>query len=336
MKKAKAEIIDMQSKGNELANEENALSFQDAADRLISRAIDKKVPAETMEKLLSMRRELKAEWAKEQYNKAMSAFQLECPVIEKKKEAKDGTRVLYKYAPVDDALVQKADTGETVAELIAKHGFSYTFRQENDGAKVKVHCIISHIAGHSETSTMETGLTNKTGIMSGPQQIAATVTFNKRYSFFNGFGIMTGYEDVDASRDIVEDQEVPQRAPQKPPQQPAESVYIRKAQVDEINSLMASIPKEDRKNMMENIIERDINDFKLVTQKEADMIIEELKKQPVKSEQPQQEDLAAMAMNCKTQEEAKDIVIQATLDKNITETKITAIKSILSTRGFTV
>jgi hypothetical protein len=46
---------------------------------------------------------------------------------------------------------------------------------------------------------METALANKTNIMSQPQQIAATVTFNKRYAFLNAFGITTGGEDSEAT-----------------------------------------------------------------------------------------------------------------------------------------
>ncbi|MDD5590162.1 MAG: hypothetical protein PHQ47_03240, partial [Candidatus Portnoybacteria bacterium] len=56
-----------------------------SAEALIAQAIDKGVSVETMEKLLAMRKELKAEWAKEEFIKAMANFQKECPIIEKKK-----------------------------------------------------------------------------------------------------------------------------------------------------------------------------------------------------------------------------------------------------------
>ena len=44
-----------------------------SAETLIAQAIDKAVPVETMEKLLAMRRELKAEWAKEQFDAAIAS-----------------------------------------------------------------------------------------------------------------------------------------------------------------------------------------------------------------------------------------------------------------------
>lgn len=163
-----------------------------SAEGLIALAINKGVPIDTMERLLAMRRELKAEKAKEEFDEAMAGFQGECPVIEKKKVAKDDGKVLYKYAPLDDIIDQ-------VKDLLQKYGFSYAFRTDNLPESVNVVCIAKHRGGHSEESPMKTALATRTKIMSSPQQTASTVTFNKRYAFCNAFGIMTGDEDVDAS-----------------------------------------------------------------------------------------------------------------------------------------
>ena len=86
--------------GDEVEDEEKRREFFDAtggpldagrqvqaisAEVLIGQAIQKNVPVETMERLLAMRRELKAEWAKEQYDRAMAQFQADCPTIVKTK-----------------------------------------------------------------------------------------------------------------------------------------------------------------------------------------------------------------------------------------------------------
>ena len=161
-------------------------------ETMMMAAIEKGMDPETMEKFLSMRREIKAEYAKEQFDRSMAAFQAECPVIEKSKPAKDRNgKVMYSYAPLDEIV-------EQVKELIGKNGFSYTFKTDNKPDRITVTCIVKHRDGHAEPTTMETSLANKTDIMSGPQVIAATVTFNKRYAFCNAFGIMTGDEDTDA------------------------------------------------------------------------------------------------------------------------------------------
>lgn len=163
------------------------------AEGLIEIAIKQQVPVETMERLLAMRRELKAEFAKAAFDRDMARFQGECPVIGKNRMARDESKNkdLYKYAPLDSIV-------EQVKDLLQKYGFSYAFKTVNTAESVKVTCIAKHREGHAEESTMETTLATRTQIMSGPQQTASTVTFNKRYAFCNAFGIMTGDEDTDA------------------------------------------------------------------------------------------------------------------------------------------
>ena len=162
-------------------------------ESFIEKAITANLPVETMERFFNLRKEMKAEAAKEIFDGAMADFQGECPVIQKKKNGgqTNGGTVVFKYAPLEVIV-------EQVRDLIQKHGFSYSFKTENSAEKVKVTCIVKHRAGHSESSDMETTLATKTNVMSNPQQIAATVTFNKRYAFINAFGITTGDEDIDS------------------------------------------------------------------------------------------------------------------------------------------
>jgi hypothetical protein len=169
------------------------LSVGHDAEALIAKAIDKNVPVETMERLLVMRRELKAEWAKAQFDNAMSAFQSECPIIKKTKGVKTNSGELaYKYAPLESIVDQ-------VKNLLSKHGFSYSVNQpEARAGYIKVAFTVKHKFGHSETTSVELPLGNKTSIMSQTQVEAAALTFAKRYAFCNAFGILTGDEDTDA------------------------------------------------------------------------------------------------------------------------------------------
>lgn len=180
-------IVDVHGVPQELATYERQRASVEA---MITQAIEKGMDVETMKEILAMRTTLRAEWAKEQFDRAMADCQAEMPVIGKSKMARDENKGkdLYKYAPLD-AIVAVA------GPIIAKHGFSYSFKTLNAIDKVKVTCIVKHRDGHSEESDMETALSTKTQIMSAPQQIAATVTFNKRYAFTNAFGITTGGED---------------------------------------------------------------------------------------------------------------------------------------------
>jgi len=171
------------------------------AETLIAQAIEKGVPVETMERLLAMRRELKAEYAKESFDRAMSAFQSDCPTIEKKKKVmnKDGKTVRYVYAPIDDII-------EQVRPLLKTHGFSFSIDAPVEEGVVTSICTITHAEGHSKTSTFKIPI-DKDAYMSTAQMYASALTFAKRYSFCNAFGILTGDQDDD-TKTMADDQKV--------------------------------------------------------------------------------------------------------------------------------
>jgi len=187
-----AEVIseEKKPKTKAIAKVENqALSFN--AENLISQAIASKADVGTMERLLAMRKTLKDEWAKEQFDKAMASFQSECPIIKKTKTVRTNKgENAYSYAPLESILIQ-------VKPILEKHGFSYSIQTET-GDKVKATCLAKHKDGWSESSSMEVPLGTKTQIMSDTQVVAAALTFAKRYAFCNVFGILTSDEDTDA------------------------------------------------------------------------------------------------------------------------------------------
>lgn len=162
-------------------------------ENMLVLAINKSVPVETMERLLAMRRELKQEAAKEAYDRAMAAFQAECPTIVKTKEVRTNSGGLaYKYAPIESIVSQ-------VQPFLKTHGFSYSTTMELKETGVRVICKVTHEQGHSEESPMEVPFGTKTQMMSQSQVAAAASTFAKRYAFCNAFGILTGDEDTDAA-----------------------------------------------------------------------------------------------------------------------------------------
>jgi hypothetical protein len=159
---------------------------------LIAKAIDNGLTAETMEKFLAMRRELKQEFAREEFIKAMSAFQAECPIVKRSKDGgkvKETGKVAYRYAPIEEV------ASDEIRKLIAKNGLSYTMRSGHKDGKFFASCVVSHIAGHSEETVFEVSAATKTGVMSEAQAEAAAMMFATRYAFRNAFGIIVGGDD---------------------------------------------------------------------------------------------------------------------------------------------
>lgn len=175
----------------ELTKEIKTSQQQNSIDLMIDKAIDKGIDISVLEKLLAMRKELKADFAKEEFDKAMSVFQGECPIVEKKKEGSrtNSGQLAFKYAPLEDII-------EAVKPLLAKNGFSYLIETEFvDHTGVITTCIVKHSAGHQEKSSMKVPLGIKTQLMSAPQVSAAAASFSKRYAFINAFGIVVKDED---------------------------------------------------------------------------------------------------------------------------------------------
>ena len=171
-----------------------AIQVQDnQVDVLITQAINKNVPVETLERLLTMRERWMADKARDAYFKSMTEFQYECPIIKKTRKIynKTGT-FLYAYAPLDSIIYQ-------VRHIMYKYGLSYAMITVPDTEYAIVSCIVRHIQGHEEVSPpVRYPLGNKTDIMSATQHYAAALTFAKRYAFCDAFGIMTGNTDTDA------------------------------------------------------------------------------------------------------------------------------------------
>jgi len=161
-------------------------------ESLIGQAISKGASIETLEKLLAMRKELKAEQAREAYTDAIATFQSECPVIKKVKSVmnKDGKSIRYKYAPLDSIVSQ-------VQKPLASAGLSYSFDERKDDKTITAICKITHKLGHSEISSFQIPI-GAEEYMSDPQKHGARITFAKRYAFCNALGILTGDEDTDA------------------------------------------------------------------------------------------------------------------------------------------
>ena len=169
-------------------------------DNLLKIATDKG-SVEVLERLLIMRKSLREEYAKTEFDKAMSEFQGKCPIIEKTKLAHG-----YYYAPLEVIV-------EQTKSLMQKCGLSYNFKTEMKPSSVSVVCFVNHIAGYTKSSDpVELPVTNiatREGkqVMSAPQAVGSTITYAKRYAFVNVFGIMSGDEDTDARKEREEEEQ---------------------------------------------------------------------------------------------------------------------------------
>lgn len=164
-----------------------------SVDNFISQAIESKASVETLERLFTLHKDVKAEKAKESFTYALTRFQKACPVIEKKKKVfnKDGRTLRYKYAPIDSVV-------EQIKNPLSDNELSYTWDVVKKENNMSVTCKLTHVLGHSETSTFEIPIV-ESQFMSSPQSYATAQSYAKRYTLLNALGIATAEEDTDAT-----------------------------------------------------------------------------------------------------------------------------------------
>ncbi len=161
---------------------------------LLEMAIKKGVDTVQLKELMDLQERWEKKEAKKAFMEALSRFQTIVPVINKKKTANVPTRTggsfSYKYADL-------GGIAQSIKEALNECGLSYRWEFEEVNGKLKCHCLVSHRAGHTETTTMEAGKDNS-GAKNDIQQTGSTQTYLQRYSLIGALGLTTAEDDNDA------------------------------------------------------------------------------------------------------------------------------------------
>lgn len=174
--------------------------------KLLELAITNKADVGQLEKLMDLQERWEKNKARKMFLEAVSTFQSKCPPLKKKKtvdfENRTGGRTKYKYVPLGEIT-------EAIKGLLHELGLSYRWEFDTktvevpskDGSKsnkteITCHCIISHLAGHSEKTSMN-ALQDDSGGKNLIQQSGSTMTYLQRYTLIGALGITTADEDND-------------------------------------------------------------------------------------------------------------------------------------------
>lgn len=177
---------------------------QDPKD-LIAYAISQNAPIETLEKLMWLQECYEKNEARKAYTKAMAAFKSDPPDIYKNKHVSFGTTrgtTEYDHATLDHV-------SDVVGRALSKHGLSHNWTIEQNG-KIKVTCTITHIMGHSESTSLESEA-ETSGTKNSIQAIGSAITYLQRYTLLALAGIAAKGQDNDgagADREYISDQQL--------------------------------------------------------------------------------------------------------------------------------
>ena len=150
---------------------------------------------DAFKQFIELRRVEKERGAKEAYDEHFAAMQSKYVPVARTKEVWDkaGTKVLYKFCPLEDIL-------KVYAPIIAEHGFSYRWSEEaiNEGKDKRIYCIVSGW-GHEERGYVDIPIMDGNAFTNAVQQRGVSTSYGKRYSFINAFGIIIEDEDDENS-----------------------------------------------------------------------------------------------------------------------------------------
>lgn len=156
---------------------------------LIAQAIEKGLDVQALEKLMDLQERWDANQAKKLFFEAFTAFQSEPIDIRKTKAVEFNQKVQYHYAPL-------ADITRQIAKPLKENELSYRWEIQDNDKEIKVTCLVSHIAGHTERTTM-TATPDTSGSKNAIQARGSAIEYLKRYTLIGALGISTADSDID-------------------------------------------------------------------------------------------------------------------------------------------
>ena len=143
---------------------------------VISRAAsDPSTDVDKLERLMSLYERITAKTAEQSYAQAFALMQPELPIVAERGSIKN------RDGKVQSTYALWEDINEAVKPVLARHGFSISFRTVTEAGKISVTAVLRHAGGHSDTTTMEL-LPDGSGSKNAVQAVASSVSYGKRYT----------------------------------------------------------------------------------------------------------------------------------------------------------
>lgn len=163
---------------------------------MIQTALDKGISPADMEKLYELYERDQANQAVKAFNRAVLAFKANPPVILKDSLVDYTTskgRTTYRHAKLDNIMA-------VVDPALHEHGLMVRWKEEpRDDGSIYVTCILSHVDGHSETSTKK-GPSDTSGGKNPVQALGSTSSYLQRYTLLEVLGLVAKGVDDDGGR----------------------------------------------------------------------------------------------------------------------------------------
>lgn len=159
---------------------------------LLAKAVEANAGIETLERLVSLAKDVRAWQAREAWHNAMAEFHRRVPPIKKTKTAKIVGRASYSYsyAPLDGIM-------EVISPVMGELGLHVSWESPTiEPTRVVVKCVISHELGHSQDSGPVTmPISAESMGANAAQRVGIALTYARRYSLLSIAGLAPEEDD---------------------------------------------------------------------------------------------------------------------------------------------
>ena len=160
--------------------------------QLLTLAVDKDLDIDKLRQLMELQKQWQADQARKLFFEAITKFQSDVPELRRAKKVNFDTakgKTEYNYAPLADIIRQIKTTCKDC-------GLSYRWEIQDNKEEIKVTCLVTHLEGHTEQTTMLAN-PDTSGSKNPIQARGSAIEYLKRYTLIGALGLSTTDSDVD-------------------------------------------------------------------------------------------------------------------------------------------
>lgn len=157
---------------------------------MLNQAVARGASLEVVSGLMALYERWESGQARKAFDAAVAAAKGEIPPIIKNRTVDFNSskgRTTYQHEDL-------AEIARTVDPILNRNGLSYRYRASQEGAKLRMTCILSHRDGYSEETTLESS-EDHSGNKNSIQAIGSAATYLQRYTLKLALGLATTADD---------------------------------------------------------------------------------------------------------------------------------------------
>ncbi len=162
---------------------------------MLQAVIEKGVTAENVgavEKIVQLYERMQEKAAEREFATAFVALQADIPnVVATKAVPNNDGGVRYKFAPFEDIMRQ-------VGPMLQRHGFTVSFSNRYEGARLIETCTLQHTGGHKRSNDFAVRIGSGPPKATESQADGAAATYAKRFALTDALNIVVAHLDNDA------------------------------------------------------------------------------------------------------------------------------------------